>query len=156
MFFICSFVGWINEVCIKLFKSNRFVYKGSLHLPLLPIYGVGAIIIVMLFRKHKKHPVILFFLISILMGIFEYLCGLIIDKYFHKELWDYSNRLLNINGYVCLYSVLFFGIGGLLLLYLFIPVYEKIFNKVNIKILNTISVILTIALIVDIFCKLLL
>lgn len=120
-------------------------------MPILPIYGVGAVFILLVFKKLKKHPVILFICISLLMGLFEYINGYVIDIYLNKELWNYEHRLLNINGYVCLYSSLSFGVGGLLLLYLFEPFYNKIFNKINYKWIKLFTIFLLLVLIIDIF-----
>lgn len=150
MFLICSFFGWINETIIKLVSSKRFIYRGSLFEPLLPIYGVGALIVLLIFKKYKKYPTIIFFLIAFLMGLFEFIMGLIIDKIFHKELWDYSDRLLNINGYVCLYSVFFFGVSGLLLLYFFEPFLKKIFYNIKSKYINIFVLFSFVFLIIDI------
>ena len=70
-FFIFSFVGWLWEVGLYLFRDGIFVNRGTMYGPWLPIYGVGCTLIVLLtkfksFRKMLKNPVLTFSVVMIL------------------------------------------------------------------------------------------
>ena len=82
----------------------------------------------------------------------EYATGWVLDKVFHLRLWDYNNEIWNfgnINGYICLRSVVFFGMSGLLLIYIVIPILIYVMNRIDPGILTIVCRILAIAFIVD-------
>ena len=85
-------------------------------------------------------------------GIMEYVTGMVLFEFFHTRLWDYNVEKWNygnINGYVCLRSVLFFGFSGLFLIYLVIPLYICLLQNVNWNILTVICGVLAAAFIID-------
>ncbi len=149
IFMIGAFVGWIYEEIFCFFEDGFFVNKGFLYGCYLPIYGYGSIVLITLLKRFKKNPIIIFIASLLLTGIVEYIGGAIMENVFKMELWNYDGLLLNINGYVCLRSVLTFAIGGLLLIYLIEPFVEKITIKKNIKLVNIITIIILIIFIVD-------
>ena len=124
LFFLYSFCGWCWEVFLYLVKERRFVNRGFLFGPILPIYGFGAVAILLLTRKYRSSPLKVFFLSQLITGTLELLTGVILHRRFGVRLWDYNVEIwnwLNIGGYVCLRSVLFFGVSGLLLSYVVYP-----------------------------------
>ena len=54
MFFVFSVAGWLWEVMLSYVTEGSFVNRGVLHGPLLPIYGRGAILILILLKKIRK------------------------------------------------------------------------------------------------------
>lgn len=152
IFFIGAIVGFCYEVIFYYFTENRLDNAGVLYGPWLPIYGAGAVLIYLVSFKFKKNPLILFLSCILITGLLEYIIGYIDFHIFHQKLWDYTNLFLNINGYVCLRSVLSFAIGGLLLIYVIDPILEKMMhNKRYYKIVHNILIILVIVFILDIF-----
>jgi len=149
IFIIGAFVGWLYEVIFYYFTENNLANRGILYGPWLPIYGVGAILISYL-KPLKKHPILIFLLIMLVTGILEYVIGIIDIKVFNVKLWDYSNLPFNIQGVVCLRSVITFAIGGIALIYLIEPILEKILKKVNKNKLYIASIIFIIIFIIDI------
>lgn len=77
----------------------------------------------------KKNPIFLFILSIIITGLLEYIVGYISVNIFNQRLWDYTGLFLNINGLVCLRSVLTFAVGSLILNYLLLPLIDKYYNK---------------------------
>ena len=76
-------------------------------------------------------------------GLLEFIVGYLLLHISHIRLWDYNTEILNygnIGGYICLRSVLFFGISGLLLMYIVIPLIERLSTKISAKKFNTISI----------------
>ena len=115
-------IGLQHEEIFTLIMDKELVNRGFLYGPYLPVYGFGAVFIVILLRKYKKYPLFFFFACMMLTGIVEYVTGALLMEIFEKRWWDYTGLFLNINGYICLRSLLTFAIGGLLLVYIIEPI----------------------------------
>ena len=129
VFLIGSFAGYIYEFLFYLLIDHKLVNSGFLYGPYIPVYGTGAVLMLFLLKRFKKHPVLVFLLAMIVTGVLEYVTGVFMYELYHRRWWDYTGLFLNINGYVCLRSVLTFGIGGLLLIYIVDPVVCSISTK---------------------------
>ncbi|MEG0108952.1 MAG: hypothetical protein RR705_08885 [Lachnospiraceae bacterium] len=114
-FYIYGFLGWCTEVAYAGVKEGRFVNRGFLNGPICPIYGVGVSIVILFLGNYKEHVVILYLASVILVTILEWMTGLILEKVFHHRWWDYSNRPLNIHGYVCLLFSMIWGAACVLI-----------------------------------------
>ena len=125
-----AFAGYIYEVIFYYFTEGSLANRGILFGPWLPIYGVGCVLLYYL-KPFKKNPLLLFFLCMLVTGVVEYIIGLISIYIFDMRLWDYRGLFMNIQGIVCLRSVVSFGIGGLLFHYLLEPWLEKKFKRVH-------------------------
>lgn len=130
-FLVGAVSGYIYEVIYCLLIDKELVNRGFLYGPYLPVYGFGAIIMLCLLKRFKKNPLVVFLLAMLVTGIVEYITGYLMYNIYHKTWWDYTGLLLNIDGYVCLRSVLTFGIGGILLIYLIEPLVSHFSVNVN-------------------------
>lgn len=111
LFFVASIGGFLWEVLLFLAKDNTFFNRGFLYGPWLPIYGVGAVLFYILLGS-KRHPLTVF-LFSLLLGsALEYVIGWFLDSIWGLRYWDYRSYPLQLNGYICLWSALGFGIAG--------------------------------------------
>ena len=133
IFFVSSIIGWIYEMIFYKVTENILENRGFLYGPYVPVYGFGAVLIVLALKRFKKNPIILFIGMAILTGIVEFLVGEMMVAIWHKRWWDYTGLFLNIDGQVCLRSVISFAIGGLGLIYLIEPFINKINEKINSK-----------------------
>lgn len=115
-FFIYAFLGWIMEVIYALFIHGHFVNRGFLFEPICPIYGFGAIILIMTTKKLYKRPVLKFIIATVSFTVFEYLVSLILEMLFGLRWWDYTNDFLNIQGRVSLLYSIFWGVIGVIVL----------------------------------------
>ncbi len=119
--------GFVYEFFFYFLNSGmkKFYYRGSNFLPWINIYATGALFIYFLTRKHKKQPLKVFLYSTVICGIIEYIGGYILYHFGNGfRCWDYNTEILNflnINGFVCLRSVVFFGISSLILMYIMIP-----------------------------------
>lgn len=148
-FFVCSCTGFLWEVLIFLVKDGEFCKRGFLYGPWLPIYGIGGVLFHLILRKRKDHPVQIF-LLSMLLGTgVELLAGWFLDKVWHLRYWDYSRNLLNLHGYICLYSVIGFGIAGVLWVCLFSKLTLKMWIHIPPRIRNVIVTLLVAAFLFD-------
>lgn len=110
LFVFYSFLGWVIETIFTSTIQKRFVNTGFLDGPFSPIYGFGALIII-LFVLPLKTNLFLFFILSIIVSsILEYSTSLIFEKFFNIKWWDYSKELFNINGRISLKHSFFWGI----------------------------------------------
>lgn len=139
---ISGVFGFIYEFIFYYFNSGMktFYYRGGNFLPWINIYAIGALIVYFITRKMKKTKknAIKFFLIStIATGILEYIAGWGMYELGNGfRCWDYNSEILNfgnIGGFVCLRSVLFFGVSCLMLIYLIIPMCYYIATKMKKK-----------------------
>ncbi len=131
---ISGIFGWLYEFIFYFFNSGmkQFYYRGANFLPWINIYAIGAVVIFLLTYKKRKHPVYIFLISIIASGIIEYIGGYYMEHFNDVRCWNYDEEILNfgnINGYVCLRSVLIFGIMSLLLMYLIVPLCFYLANK---------------------------
>ena len=149
LFMIYSTAGWIMEVVLKYREKKKFINRGFLIGPYCPIYGYGAVAITFLLYRYYNDPVALFIMTVTTCGILEYLTSWAMEKLFKARWWDYSKRKFNINGRVCLGTLVPFGIFGLILTYVTNPLLVNALNSVNQNTLNIIAIILLIIFVID-------
>ncbi|MBD7911552.1 MULTISPECIES: putative ABC transporter permease [Clostridium] len=148
LFIIYSFIGWIYESTLCSVRDKKLINRGFLNGPICPIYGTGALVVIILLGDVKD--ILALFLSSILLtGILEYLTSYLMEKLFHAKWWDYSYRSFNINGRVCLEGALVFGTLSVITVFYINLFTNKVLSVVNDNILNLISLILLIILVVD-------
>jgi len=133
----------------RLFNHGVFVNRGMLHGPILPIYGVGGILIIVFLKKFREHPLKLFISAFILCGVLEYLTSFILEKTLKMSWWNYQGYFLNIKGRVCLEGLLVFGLAGWLATYYMAPFLNNIFEKISKKTKQFIIIILVGIFIID-------
>ncbi len=116
-FVIYSVLGWVYETAICSICRRKFVNRGFLNGPYCPIYGCGALLVILLFGR-MTNPVLLFLLSALVTCSLEYLTSYGMEKLFHARWWDYSKRPFNIHGRVCLLGAVIFGaLSVLIVLY---------------------------------------
>ena len=131
VFLIGSISGYIYEFLFYLLVDHKLVNSGFLYGPYIPVYGTGAVLMLLLLKRFKKYPVVVFLLAMLVTGILEYITVAFMFQLYHRRWWDYTGLFLNIDGYVCLRSVFTFGIGGLLLIYIIDPLICLMSTKFN-------------------------
>ncbi len=151
IFMLSAVFGWMYEEILCILKDHVIEKRGFLYGPYLPIYGWGSLLILFVTHKIKKHPVFSFFLIMIVTGILEYCSGYIMFLIWHKKWWDYTGFFLNIDGFVCLTSIISFAIGGLFLIYIVSPLVKKNFQTIPYRHLQLLSISLFLIYLIDNF-----
>ena len=144
LFMIYAILGWIMEVTCKLVQYKRFINRGFLIGPYCPIYGYGALLITILLKRYTSDPIVLFVMAIVVCGTLEYLTSYFMEKIYKARWWDYSTKKFNINGRVCLETVIPFGILGLLIMYILNPFFIGKIEAIPPIILNVLSGILLI------------
>ncbi len=151
LFILYSFIGWIIETTLTLIESKKFVNRGFLMGPICPVYGVGAIIITGVLYRYSNDFLVIFGLSVLMCGCLEYFTSYLMEKIFHARWWDYSNFKYNINGRICLNTLILFGLAGILIFKLTNPLFDYlIFNNISNDVLNIICIVFGIILTLDI------
>lgn len=158
-FFIYCLIGWIYEVSLTYYKFQIFVNRGFLHGPYIPIYGLGAFILLITLHKIFESkvyikripitPLVIFILTFIITSIIEYSASYILEKFFNLVLWDYYGYKYNLNGRICLTTSTYFGIGGLIVFYIVQPLLNKIRTLLNDKVTIVLGLSIISIMIVD-------
>lgn len=157
---IAGIFGWTYETIFYYFNGGmkEFYWRGGNFLPWINIYATGSILIYLLTYKKRKSPLKVFLISMIACGILEYIAGWGMDVIRNGDrCWDYNVEILNfgnINGYVCLRSIIFFGLSGLFLIYGIIPLCFNIAHKMNRKLFLIISITLCSIILFDEFYNL--
>ena len=130
LFLIYSFIAWIIEIIFSFYCEKKFINRGFLIGPLVPIWGFGAVLITLILKPNDS----LFNLVisSAFIGTFlEYVVNYLMEKIFKARWWDYSNMPFNINGRVCLGFSCLFGISGVIVVKVLNPLFFNLFLLCN-------------------------
>lgn len=149
LFFVYSFLGWCLEVGCKLVSDHKFVNRGFLIGPYCPIYGHGALIMTVLLNRYLNDPVTLFIMIILCCSLLEYFTSYFLEKIFHTRWWDYSGYRFNINGRICLETMIPFGLFGMFIMYVSNPFFLGMIEKISIPILYLLTIVLSLVYIID-------
>lgn len=152
---ISGIFGFLYEFIFYYFNGGmqQFYWRGGNFLPWINIYAIGSLLIFFITYKFKEKPWKVFFISTILSGVLEFIAGLgmyVIGDGF--RCWDYNQEILNfgnIFGFVCLRSVLFFGLSSLFLIYVLVPFCFFIARHMNRKIFLIISITICTIFLVD-------
>lgn len=136
LFLAGCLVGWIYEEIFYLVTEGILEKRGFLYGPYLPVYGFGALLMQLLLKRFKGKPAVVFLLSAVITGVLEYITGVLMWAVWHRRWWDYTGLFWNIDGYVCLRSVLSFAVGGLILLYILEPLMRKAYQRLSRKALH--------------------
>ena len=127
-FVIAGLVGWIYEVVTVWILFDRFENRGLLHLPILPIYAVGAFLLLIIIKK-KRNPVILFTAAFVITTLFELGSAYLLEFIFHKRFWTYETWPLSILDRSSAVSSAIFGILAVAYFYGLHPLSGKLSEK---------------------------
>ncbi len=149
LFIIYSFIGYIVEVINCSVRERKFVNRGFLCGPYCPIYGVGAVAVILLLLRFQSDPVLVFLLGALITTSIEYITSFILEKIFHNKWWDYTGMPMNLNGRVCLQNALLFGFGTLVILYVIQPFVDSMLSNFSNFTLNVVAIILLVIFLID-------
>lgn len=148
-FFVYGFLGYLCEVAYCSICQKHLVNRGYLYMPICPIYGFGAVLIIL-----AMNPIIDMWYLVLILGILltsslEYLTSYIMELIFHMRWWDYSQRKFNINGRVCLRNSLMFGALVMLVMYVLNPLVQDMMDWIGSIGVWIVNIILLVGLVVD-------
>lgn len=150
-FFIYAFIGWVVEVSYHAVTVGKFINRGFLSGPYCPIYGFGAIsVIFFLTDIAGKNKFVLFLGSIIIASLIELVAGFLLEKIFHERWWDYSEKKLNIGGYICLEFSVIWGMFCFLLYEAVHPLISNLVKLIPLTALKYIDIVLAIVMLIDV------
>lgn len=132
-----GFFGWVYEMIFYYFDggTGEFYMQGGNFLPWINIYAIGTVFIILLCMKFRKNPWLVFFSSVLVSGVVEFVAGWLVYIIGNgTRYWDYNTEILNfgnIGGFVCLRSVLFFGVSALFLIYMVVPFFVYLAKRMS-------------------------
>ncbi len=126
MFLLYAFLGWVLEVLVMIYHTKRVINRGFLIGPICPIYGYAATLMTLFITRYQAYPVVVFFMAVVIASTLEYGTSYLMEKLFHARWWDYSHQKFNLNGRICLSTMIPFGLLGLLIVYVSNPFFFRL------------------------------
>lgn len=114
-FYLYCFAGWLWESGFVSVRTRKVTNRGFMRGPFLPIYGSGAIIILLATIPVKDNAFFVFLFGMVAASVLEYVTGVVMERLFYVRYWDYSNQFCNLNGYICLKCSLVWGLFSILM-----------------------------------------
>lgn len=133
-FFLFAILGWCMETIYSFIVLGHFTNRGFLYGPLCPIYGYGALILIIFLGKYRNNSLKLFIYSAIIFSIFEYIASYILEVLFHSYWWDYTNDFFNLNGRISIFYSLAWGIIAIIFVGHMYPFLKKKINIILSKI----------------------
>ena len=152
LFFAYAFIGWCVEVTLKYFQFHRFINRGFLTGPWLPIYGSGAALITVVIKglAPLEFSVGTTFAVSFLLcGFLEYMTSYVLEKRFHARWWDYSQKPMNLQGRVWIGNLVLFGLGGVVIVDLINPLLLRLSEHMSFPLREVIAISLSVIFAAD-------
>ena len=143
-FFLYCFLGWVWESCYVSARQRRWVNRGFLHGPLLPIYGFGAVIILWATLPVRGSLPLIFLLGMLAATALEYVTGAAMEALFKVRYWDYSGKPFNLNGHICLTCSLAWGAFSVLLVKVLHPPFEDLVLRLPAFLADALACVLTV------------
>ncbi len=133
LFFTYSFLGWIWECCYVSANERKWVNRGFLYGPMLPIYGFGALVVLFSTIHVRDNLYLVFILGTFGATILELVTGYVMEILFKTRYWDYSRKRYHYKGYICLSSTIAWGFFSIIMVeYINIPVENFILGLNNV------------------------
>ena len=149
LFCLYSFLGWCYESIYVSIKEKRWVNRGFMQGPFLPLYGSGATLVVLLLAPFRDHVWAVFLIGMMGATILEYFTGTVMEALFQIRYWDYTHMPFNFRGRICLFASLLWGVIAVFITY-FLHIYvEKTMLLIPMRVLKGLDFVLLIYLVVD-------
>lgn len=142
-FYIYCFMGWVWESVYVSVCERKLVNRGFLKGPFLPIYGSGAICILAVTIPVRGNIPLMFLAGMVSATLLEYVTGAVMEKMFRVRYWDYSDKFLNVNGYICLISSLCWGVMTVLMVDVIQVRVEPLVLKLGDRITGAVVMVIT-------------
>lgn len=115
IFYTYCLFGWIFESTYVSVKNRRFINRGFLRLPMLPLYGTGAVMMLWVTLPFQSSLLLVCMSGLVAATVLEYVTGWAMEGLFKIKYWDYTGQRFNLRGYICLSSSIAWGLLTLLL-----------------------------------------
>lgn len=148
-FYMYCFFGWCFESAWVSFKSRKLVNRGFMRGPFLPLYGSGAIMMLVVSMPFRDNVVLTYFAGVIGATVLEYITGVTMEALFKVRYWDYSNQRFNFQGHICLSSSIAWGFLTILMTRVVHQPIERVIMALPQKPLAYVTAMVTIYIVID-------
>lgn len=148
-FILYSLLGWAMESAFVSISTKEWVNRGFLNGPFCPIYGTGALLIILFLSPVSENVFLLFIGGFFLASVVEYVIAVVLEKLFHASWWDYSQKKWNIKGRICLERSVEWGILTIFMMRVIHPFIENIVSDIPLLLGEAVGTILLMYLVVD-------
>lgn len=124
-------VGWLFESTYCSVVEKCWCSRGFLFGPICPIYGVGAVAALAVFGNPVVSAALppawaIFLVCAVGASAIEWVTSVLMEKAFGTVWWDYSDLPLNLDGRICVPAAMCFGVGGLAIVYVALPLVRAV------------------------------
>lgn len=148
-FYMYCFFGWCFESAWVSFKSRKLVNRGFMRGPFLPLYGSGAIMMLVVSMPFRDNLLLTYFAGVIGATVLEYITGVTMEALFKVRYWDYSNQHFNYQGHICLSSSVAWGFLTILMTRVVHQSIEQVVMAIPQKPLSYFTAMVTIYIVID-------
>ncbi len=148
-FYIYCFLGWCVESAIVSYRQRRWINRGYLTIPMLPLYGTGAITVLLISLPVRNSVILVYFFGMIAATILEYVTGWVMESILKVKYWDYTGKFGNIKGRICLESSLFWGVLSIFMTYVLHKPIARFVTALPTFLLNESVLVITVIFTVD-------
>lgn len=148
-FYFYCFGGWCFESAYVSIRSRKLVNRGFMRGPFLPLYGSGAIMMLVVSMPFQDNVLLTYVAGVIGATALEYVTGVVIDALFEVRYWDYSGKRFNYQGLICLSSSLGWGFMTIFMTQVIHKPIEQFVLGIPYRQLSYVTALLTIYIVAD-------
>ncbi len=141
-FIFYGLIGWIFETILYFIKTKSYVDRSILHIPFLITYGLGAVLISLVFFDDDHEIYNIAIVSSIILTIYQLILSYLIEWIFKIKYWDYSNLEFNFQGRISLLISIIYMVISVLIIKKINPLLNRIIKKYRMNKIYTICLIL--------------
>lgn len=148
-FYVYCILGWCFESGNVSLRKREWTNRGFMRGPWLPIYGSGALVILLSTLHVDDRPWLVFITGAFAATLLEYVTGVVMLAVFKVRYWDYRYHKIQFQGHICLVSTMAWGVLSVVMVYGIHPYIEKAVNMLNADVVNIITFLVTICITYD-------
>lgn len=148
-FYVYCFLGWCFESAYVSAKSGKFINRGFMRGPFLPLYGSGATMMFVVSMPFQDNIVLTYFAGCVGATLLEYVTGVLMEALFSVRYWDYSDKKFNFQGRIALHSTITWGFFTILMTRVIHRPIEQLVMRIPLNILTYLTWFLTIYIVAD-------
>lgn len=149
IFYLYSFLGWCFESTYVSIKSKKVINRGFMRGPFLPLYGSGAVMMLVVSMPFAHNGMLTYIAGCIGATALEYVTGVTMEALFKVRYWDYSNKPFNFQGQICLSSTIAWGFFTVLMTRVLHPPIDHFVVSMPQQILGYVTALLTVYILID-------
>lgn len=149
LFFLFCNIGWVQESTIESLYRRRWINRGFLRGPYIPIYGFGGVTILLCCMPFRENGFLVYFVGMLACTTLEYFVGWFMETIFHKQFWDYSMLKITYKNRISLLSSLFWGLLSLFMVYILFGYVDALVDILPINVIVIYDTVMMLAVCVD-------